>query len=174
MTKGQEIKYVINPINGKLLKLDGKMAKKYIKQGIIDPVRDLYKATPAEISKPEPTIIPTNIENIEEKYPSIVPEPVTTENKPKEVILKNELKTIVKENKNEFVGLTQHQTDELLKKMLYKKLFSKNESKSKNKKKHNETLKSSKKSDRASKYKISKPVVTYSSDSSSSSNSFSD
>ena len=50
--------------------------------------------------------------------PNVDPEP--------EPDLKKEIKPIlqeiVKENKSEFVGLTQKQTDELLKKMLYEKL----------------------------------------------------
>ena len=73
-------------------------------------------------------------------------------------IIKSELKTIIKDNKNDFVGLNQRETDELLKRMLYEKLFL-------NKKQPK--VKNTKKTKKSKKYK----VQSSSSDSSSESDS---
>ena len=48
---------------------------------------------------------------------------IQPENSSKTKKIKKELKEIAQENKEKFVGITQEQSDELLKKMLYEKLF---------------------------------------------------
>ena len=75
------------------------------------------------------------------------------------------LQEIVRENKSEFVGLTQKQTDELLKKMLYEKLCL-NKQQPKSKKKEKKIKK--KKSKGSQRYKV---YTSSSSDSSSDSDS---
>ena len=74
------------------------------------------------------------------------------------------LQEIVRENKSDFVGLTQKQTDELLKKMLYEKLCLNKQQPKPQQKKSKEKLK--KKAKKSTRYKVYSSSSGSSSDSS--------
>lgn len=101
-----------NPATKRICRLDQAKTKKLIKLGVIVLPRDLEmpNESPEEVIKPEPEPEPEIIEP---------EEPAKVDIKP---VLKKELKTIIKENKNEFKNLTQKESDQLLKRMLYEKL----------------------------------------------------
>ena len=101
-----------NPATKRICRLDQAKTKKLIKLGVIVLPRDLEmpNESPEEVIKPEPEPEPEIIEP---------EEPAKVDIKP---VLKKEMKTIIKENKSQFEGITQSQSDQLLKKLLYQKL----------------------------------------------------
>jgi CHAT domain-containing protein len=127
-----------NPATKRICRLDQAKTKKLIKLGVIVLPRDL------EMPNEEPE------EVIEEKNEVIEEEPEVIEPKPDIIkpVLQKELKSIIKENKNEFKNLTQKESDELLKRMLYQKLVLNVPKKQKEKKK------------KTTKFKLKKIVVS--------------
>jgi hypothetical protein len=127
-----------NPATKRICRLDQAKTKKLIKLGVIVLPRDL------EMPNEEPE------EVIEEKNEVIEEEPEVIEHKPDIIkpVLQKELKSIIKENKNEFKNLTQKESDELLKRMLYQKLVLNVPKKQKEKKK------------KTTKFKLKKIVVS--------------
>lgn len=128
--------HVYNPSTKRICRLDQAKTKKLIKLGVIVLPRDL------EMPNEEPE------EVIEEKNEVIEEIPEVIEEQNIKPVLQKELKSIIKENKNEFKNLTQKESDELLKRMLYQKLVLNVPKKQKEKKK------------KTTKFKLKKIVVS--------------
>lgn len=103
--------HIRNPKTNRMIKLGSKQAVRLAKEGIITLPEPIVEVKPIQ----EPVII-------QDEKPAIIAD----ESEAKSVNygkMKKELKEIAQENKEQFVGISQEQADELLKKMLYEKLF---------------------------------------------------
>ena len=102
-----------NPQSKRICRLDTAKTKKLIKSGIIVLPRDLEMPNERIPETPE----------IETPIPEPdTPKPPEVQEKELKSEVKAEMKSIIKENKNEFKELTQKETDQLLKRMLFEKL----------------------------------------------------
>ena len=99
MSKKNDPNYFLNTKTNRYFKKNSSTYNKMFADGYFN------KCSETELEKPQ----------IVEPIPELPVEPL----KP---MIKTELKSIIKSNKNDFVGLSQKQTDELLKRMLYEKL----------------------------------------------------
>ena len=99
MSKKSDPNYFLNTKTNRYFKKGSPTYNKMFADGYFN------KCSETELEKPK----------IVEPIPELPVEPL----KP---LIKTELKAIIKSNKNDFVGLSQKETDELLKKMLYIKL----------------------------------------------------
>ena len=108
--------HVINPRTKRLIKVDSKQAIELFKLGLIslpqvvEPVQEVAQELPTMVVGES-----TDIHNVDRK-------------------IKNEIKAIAVANRDRFDGISQEQSDRLLKKMLYDKLFINKTTKSKSKK----------------------------------------
>jgi hypothetical protein len=105
MSKKDNPEYFLNTKTNRYFKKGSPTYNKMFANGYFN------KCSETELEKPQ----------IVEPIPELPVEPL----KPTSQItsdLRTELKSIIKSNKNDFVGLSQKQTDELLKRMLYEKL----------------------------------------------------
>ena len=106
--------HIVNPRTGRLIKMNSKQAIELFKLGLVS--------------------LPPVVEPVQEVAPElpnmVVSEPIHNIDKR----LKNEIKAIAVSNRDQFDGISQEQSDRLLKKMLYEKLFINKTTKSKSKK----------------------------------------
>ena len=109
--------FCFNPSTNRICRLDQAKTRKLIKSGVIVLPRDLEMPNERKIETPE--VIKPEPEPEPDPEPEPEPEPAKVDIKP---VLKKEMKTIIKENKSQFEGITQSQSDQLLKKLLYQKL----------------------------------------------------
>ena len=115
--------HIINPNTKRTIGIKTKTAIRLAKTGLLNEketelVLNANKTEPAqspEDFKQEPAQSPKDFK--QESEPVIIADPKSKKK------IKKELKEIAQENKDQFVGISQEQADELLKKMLYEKLF---------------------------------------------------
>ena len=133
--------HIINPNTKRTIGIKTKTAIRLAKTGLLNEketelVLNANKTEPAQSpedfkQEPEPVVIQPGMCEANER--------ANHNNHHKTKKIKKELKEIAQENKEKFVGITQEQSDELLKKMLYEKLFVNKptiDKKKKKKKKH--------------------------------------
>ena len=106
MSKKNDPNYFLNTKTNRYFKKNSSTYNKMFADGYFN------KCSETELEKPTSQI---TSDLRKEPIPELPVEPL----KP---MIKTELKSIIKSNKNDFVGLSQKQTDELLKRMLYEKL----------------------------------------------------
>ena len=140
-SKANDPNYLLNTRTSRYVKKGSPSYNKLVVSGYFD-----------ETPKTEPIDGETPIE------PNVDPEPDLKKE------IKPILQEIVRENKSDFVGLTQKQTDELLKKMLYEKLCLNKQQPKPQQKKSKEKLK--KKAKKSTRYKVYSSSSGSSSDSS--------
>ena len=113
--------HIVNPKTNRLIKIGSKQAIRLAKEGIITLPETAYVIEEKQTIQ-EPAQSPCS-----RREPDFKQEPqpviIQPENSSKTKKIKKELKEIAQENKEKFVGISQEQSDELLKKMLYEKLF---------------------------------------------------
>lgn len=110
-----------NPLTNRSIKVGGDIYKKLLKDGVIKP--------------PEPKVEPE---------PRVEPEPEVEKE-----LMTAAVNTVAK-NKKQFVGLSQKETDKMLKKLLYEKLVLSNKKDKKKKKKKKKYYSSSESSSESS------------------------
>ena len=139
--------HIINPKTKRMIGVTTKTAIRLAKTGALNEEETELVLNANKRQQSEPPETPPNVEVKQSQSPVCKPdfkqesEPVIIqpENSSKTKKIKKELKEIAQENKEKFVGITQEQSDELLKKMLYEKLFVNKptiDKKKKKKKKH--------------------------------------
>ena len=132
--------YAINNKTGRFVKKGSRTHSKMLKLGEISD--NLQEKVEEKVQK---------VEKVEE-IPEEIPEIKYNDNDFKEN-LKNTMKQIIKENNKEFKGLSQKQTDQILKKLLYEKLcIDKPKPKKNNKSKLKFKIRSLDSSDESSEY----------------------
>ena len=123
--------HIINPKTKRMIGVTTKTAIRLAKTGALNEEETKLVLNANKLQQSEPS---ETLHVIEEKQvqspvckPDFKQEPqpviIQPENSSKTKKIKKELKEIAQENKEKFVGITQEQSDELLKKMLYEKLF---------------------------------------------------
>ena len=122
--------HIVNPNTKRTIGIKTKTAIRLAKTGLLN---EKETELVLNANKTEQTIQEPEKQTIQEPAQSPVckpdfkqePQPVIIqpENSSKKKKIKKELKEIAQENKEQFVGISQEQSDELLKKMLYEKLF---------------------------------------------------
>ena len=132
-------KYGLNTQTNRMIKSGTRNFNRLNKLGLLQFPTGDHQIPPTK--EPELAIETTELE------PEKTEEVVVEEQNIKPV-LEKELKSIIKENKNEFKNLTQKESDELLKRMLYQKLVLNVPKKQKEKKK------------KTTKFKLKKIVVS--------------
>lgn len=111
--------HIINPNTKRMISVKSKQAIRLAKTGSLSPADQELVLQANKKEEPEVQSPPEEVQSPEEvKEPVIIQSEAQNKRK-----LKKELKNIANENKDKFVGITQEQSDELLKKMLYEKLF---------------------------------------------------
>ena len=122
--------HIINPNTKRTIGIKTKTAIRLAKTGLLN---EKETELVLNANKTEQTIQEPEKQTIQEPAQSPVCKPdfkqesepviIQPENSSKTKKIKKELKEIAQENKEQFVGISQEQSDELLKKMLYEKLF---------------------------------------------------
>ena len=109
--------HIINPNTKRTIGIKTKTAIRLAKTGLLNEKETelVLNANKPEPETQEPAQSPKDFK--QESEPVIIADPKSKKK------IKKELKEIAQENKEQFVGISQEQADELLKKMLYEKLF---------------------------------------------------
>lgn len=111
--------HIINPQTKRMIGVKTKTAVRLAKTGVLE---EKETQLVLDANKPELPVVQEDARGTDSQTQPIVKEEIQSSKKQTKKI-KKEMKEIANENKEKFVGISQHEADELLKKMLYEKLF---------------------------------------------------